>query len=114
MSQQMHYDEAERERQGAPIDHYDAGYQGGYRDPYAGGQKISFGNTSFQDVKDKTASAGQRLALAIVSVAMLVPLAGIIMGTTFTQFFSLVGGLIAMAIVCVTIMVINIVFNFRH
>jgi hypothetical protein len=114
MSQQMHYNEGELERRGSPVDNYDSGYQGGYRDPYAGGQKISFGNTSFQDVRDKTASAGQRLALAIVSVAVLVPLAGIIIGTTFTQFFSLVGGLIAMAIVCVTIMVINIVFNLRH
>jgi hypothetical protein len=112
MSQQMHYDEA---GQGAPID-YDAGYQSGYRDPYGSpsNQKISFGNTSFQSSNDKVASAGQRLALAIVSVVMLIPLAGIIFGTTAGQIFALVGGLIAMAIACVTIMVINIVFNRVH
>jgi hypothetical protein len=114
MSQQMHYDEAGQERQGAPVD-YDAGYQSGYRDPYSpSGQKISFGNTSFQNSNDRAGNAGQRLALAIVSVVMLIPLAGIIFGTTASQFFSLVGGLVAFAIVCLTIMVINIVYNRVH
>lgn len=116
MSQQMHYEESDQVRRGAPIDSYDLGYQSGYHDPFVGssGQKLSLGNMSFQGSRDKVASAGQRLALAIVSVVMLVPLAAIIMGTTYSQFFSLVGGLIAFVIVCVTITVINIVFNLRH
>jgi hypothetical protein len=113
MSQQMHYDEAERPH--TPIDSYDPGYQAGYRDPFTGasGQKISFSDVSYQANRDRGVSAGQRLALAIVSVVMLVPIIAIIMGTTVGQFFSFVGGLIALALVCVTIMVINVVFNHR-
>jgi hypothetical protein len=116
MSQHMHYDEADQEHRGVPLDSYDSGYQAGYHDPFVppSGQKISFGNMSFQSSRDRGVSAGQRLALAIVSVAILVPLAAIIIGTTYSQVFTLVGGLIAMAIVCLTIMVINIAFNFRH
>ncbi len=50
-------------------------------------------------------SAGQRLALAIVSVAVLVPLAGIIFGILQAT------GLIAMAIVGAVILGVNFLFN---
>ena len=115
MSQQMHYDETGQERPRTPINSYDSGYQAGYGDPYAGasGQKISFSDVSFQASRDRGVSAGQRLALAIVSVVMLIPAVAIIMGTTVGQFFSFIGGLIALALICVTIMVINIVFNHK-
>jgi hypothetical protein len=49
--------------------------------------------------------AGQRLALAIVSVVMLVPLAGIALGILKIE------GLIALGIVGAVILGINIVFN---
>jgi hypothetical protein len=120
MSQQMHYDESGRERQGTPIDTYDPGYQAGYRDPFAGaaGQKISYGNVSFQGGTDRGPTAGQRLALAIVSVVMLVPLAGIVFGITLGaasgNFLGLVAALIGMGLICLTIMVINYVFNHGH
>jgi hypothetical protein len=52
-------------------------------------------------------SAGQRLALAIVSVTLLVPLSGIALGVLQSQ------GLIAMGIIGAVILGINIVFN-RH
>jgi len=53
-----------------------------------------------------------RLALAIVSVVMLVPLSAIVLGTAGGGIFS--GGLIALGLVCLTIMVVNIAFNYRR
>lgn len=52
------------------------------------------------------ASSGQRLALAIVSVAMLVPLAGILMNSSIGFF-----GLIGLGIVGAAIAIINLGFN---
>ena len=117
MSQEMRYDESGRERQRPPVDPYDAGYQAGgaYRDPFAGasGQKLS---TQYQPQSSLALSAGQRLALAIVSVVMLVPLSGIIFGTALGAGggLALLGGLIGLGLICLTIMVINIAFNYRH
>ena len=73
------------------------------------GQKL--GQYSF----GMSASPGQRLALAIVSLCLLVPLAAIILGiaTSFGSF-GIIFGLIVMGLVCVTMMVVNIVFNLRH
>ena len=121
MSQEMQYDEGGRERQRPPMDTYDAGYQGGaYRDPFAGasGQKLSMPSMpSYTQQPNQTLSAGQRLALAIVSVVMLVPLSGIIFGIAIGSGaggFALLGGLIGLGLICLTIMVINIAFNARH
>ena len=117
MSQEMRYDESGREGQRPPVDTYDAGYQGGaYRDPFAAasGQKLSM---PYQQPSSQVLSAGQRLALAIVSVVMLVPLSGIIFGTAIGSGaggFALLGGLIGLGLICLTIMVINIAFNARH
>jgi len=117
MSQEMHYDEGGREGQRPPMDAYDAGYQGGaYRDPFAAasGQKLSM---PYQQPSNQALSAGQRLALAIVSVVMLVPLSGIIFGTAIGSGaggFALLGGLIGLGLICLTIMVINIAFNARR
>lgn len=106
MSQQMQYDEPGNEQRIPPYQGYDAGY----RDPFVGssGQKLSVRDAG------SIASAGQRLALAIVSVVMLIPLTGILLGTTHSDPITLVGGLIALGIICLTIMVINIVFNWRR
>lgn len=121
MSQEMRYDEGGREGQRPPMDTYDAGYQGGaYRDPFAGasGQKLSMPyQQQYQQPSSQTLTAGQRLALAIVSVVMLVPLSGIIFGTAIGSGaggFALLGGLIGLGLICLTIMVINIAFNYRH
>ena len=54
------------------------------------------------------ASPGQRLALAIVSVIMLVGMAGIALGIAH-DFLAV--GLIALGMLCFTVIVINIVFN---
>ena len=83
----------------------------GFDDAFSGvsGQKL--GQYSFGG----SVSSKQRLALAIVSLCLLVPLAGIILGIS-TSFgsFGIINGLIIMGLVCLTIMVVNIVFNLRH
>jgi hypothetical protein len=115
MSQEMRYDEGGRERQRPPVDTYDSGYQAPYRDPFAGasGQKLSM---PYPQQSNQSLSAGQRLCLAIVSVVMLVPLSGIIFGTALGAGggFALLGGLIGLGLICLTIMVINVVFNYKH
>lgn len=120
MSQEMRYDESGREHQRPPMEPYDAGYQPGgtYRDPFAGatGQKLSMPYQQQQQPSSTVLSAGQRLALAIVSVVMLVPLSGIVFGTALGAGggLALLGGLIGLGLICLTIMVINIAFNYRH
>ncbi|HLQ29016.1 MAG TPA: hypothetical protein VK140_07250 [Ktedonobacteraceae bacterium] len=112
MSQQrMDYDETNRQQQ-EPQPHFD-NYESGYRDPFMGsytGHKLSS-----QGAGSSNVSAGMRLALAIVSLGILIPIVGIIMGTTSSQgFAALIGGLIGLGVVCVTIMVVNIAFNYRR
>ena len=83
----------------------------GFDDAFSGlsGQKL--GQQSFS----RSASPGQRLALAIVSLCLLVPLSGIAIPiTTGAGPFGIITGLIIMGLVCLTIMVVNIVFNLRH
>ena len=107
MSQQrMDYDEGNRQQQEPRLDNYGSGY----RDPFTGtytGQKISQ-----QGSWSSNAPAGMRLALAIVSVVMLVPLTAITFGTLGGGIFS--GALIALGLICLTIMVVNIAFNYRR
>lgn len=106
MSQQrMDYDEGNRQQQAPHFDNYESGY----RDPLLGsyaGQKLTQGFGS------SNAPAGMRLALAIVSVVMLVPLTAITFGTLGGGIFG--GALIALGLICLTIMVVNIAFNYRR
>lgn len=109
MSQQMEFNES------APQPHYDSGYQGGeYNDPLAGsynvGQKAGI---SFQPAASRVPSAGQRLALAIVSVCILVPLAGAVLGISggIAGSFGIILGLIILAILGAAILGINLAFN---
>ena len=104
MSQQMHYDENSSERQSPPYQ----GYGGSYQDPFiaSSGQKLStleFG---------RGASAGQRLALAIVSIVLLLGATAIIFGNPIivvTPFL-----LIAFGLICFTIIAVNAIFNNSH
>ncbi len=109
---QMHYDEAGQERQRPEFDNsYDAGYSPGFRDPFMGssGQKLSMPTTL---ASDKSASAGQRLALAIVSVIMLIGAVAIIFdgGNSPGGFI----GLVALGVVSAAIVAVNVVFNNMH
>ena len=69
------------------------------------GQKLG------QQYTSSSASAGQRLALAIVSIVMLVPLTAIILGISSSSSIGLIGGLIVLAVICFTIMLVNFFFN---
>ena len=83
----------------------------GFDDAFSGvsGQKL--GQYSF----GTSASPGQRLALAIVSLCLLVPLTGIALGIMSSVGpFGVITGLITLGIICLTIIVVNIVFNIRH
>ncbi|HEX9056658.1 MAG TPA: hypothetical protein VF818_03920 [Ktedonobacterales bacterium] len=48
-------------------------------------------------------SAGQRLALAVVSLALLIPLVGMVMWTTG-------GNLIALTVLCAAVVLVNLAF----
>ena len=54
-------------------------------------------------------SSAQRLALGIVSLALLVPLAGTTLG-----ILGPFAGLIGLGMICVVVLGINIVFNMQH
>lgn len=103
MSQRMEFDEPGDQQQNPAFDNY----QSGYREPFAStfGQKIPMGS--------HTPSAGQRLALAIVSLCLLPAFAGIIFGISVPLggLFGLAGGLIGFGLVCITIIAVNFIFN---
>ena len=107
MSQQMNFDEEQRGYQGtySPPPTPERGY---YQFHEAPGQKLS------QAYSGSSPSPGQRLALAIVSVAILVPVIAILLGDASLQFAALIGRLIGLGIVCLAIVIVNIVFNLRR
>lgn len=67
-------------------------------------------HSSLQFRPRERASAGQRLALAIVSVVMLVPLTGIVVGLVSVSQLWIVG-LMALGAICLTLIIINAIFN---
>jgi len=110
MSQQMDFDETNRQRQEPPFDNYGAGYRDPFMSPYAG-QKLSPQGTS----GSSNASAGMRLALAIVSLCLLVPISAIVLGiSNGAGPFGLLGGLIVLGVICLTIIIVNVAFNYRR
>jgi hypothetical protein len=112
MSQQM-FDEEQRGYQSGytPAATYEEGPD--YRPPINESQGYKLGQYQFT-ARSTVISAGQRLALAIVSVAILVPITGILLGDSGLAFFEFVGRLIALGAVCLTVMVINYIFNRGH
>lgn len=78
-------------------------------------QKASMAQPDFR----QSLSAGQRLAMAIVSVSILVPLVAILITADVSSENAgnplLIGSrLIALLLVCLTIMVVNLAFNRRR
>jgi hypothetical protein len=111
VSQQMEYDETNRQRQEPPYDHYDAGYRDPFLNTSLGAQKIPPRPAGYRS----GVTAGQRLALAIVSIALLVPISAIVLGILHDDgFFGTASALIGLGLVCVTIMVVNIAFAWRR
>ena len=93
---------------------YDGGYKGNpqYNDQLAEAiaQRLRY---EFRSSSRQTSASlsGQRLALAIVSIVMLVPLTAIILGTSafagwFTPFL--------LVFLFIVILAINIIFNYRN
>lgn len=110
MSQQMHFDETNRDGPAS----YSAGYEEvpRYQDHTAGsfGQKLSGQDTG------RGPSSGQRLALALVSILALMLMLFAIVGVLFANIspaFAPVLGVMAMFFF-IAIIVINIVFNRRR
>lgn len=108
MSQQrMEYDDTNRQGQ---YENYEAGYRDPFQEPAYSAQKV---HTQAPISHDRP-GAGMRLALAIVSVALLVPLTAIILGiASGFGFLGPIYGLIGLGVVCITVMVVNIAFS-RH
>jgi hypothetical protein len=113
MSQQMHFDEEERSYQASYTPTLEEG-SGSYNRGYTTmpGQKL--GAPYQQDQGGRGASAGQRLALAIVSVVMLI--GGLAMLTSGDTSSAMLMGfrLAGLIVVAVVIGSINAVFNRRH
>jgi hypothetical protein len=108
--QQMDFDETNRQRQEPPFDNYGAGYRDPFMNSYAG-QKLSPQGTG----AGSNASAGMRLALAIVSLCLLVPISAIVLGiSNGAGPFGLLGGLIVLGVICLTIIIVNVAFNYRR
>jgi hypothetical protein len=108
MSQHMEFEEANRQQQQEP------NYSAGYGDPFLRPDEQQKIYTQSRG-GSKGTPAGMRLALAIVSVSILVPITAITLTTGEDSPFGLIRGLIALGAICLTIMVINIAFNFnRH
>jgi hypothetical protein len=131
MMPQMEPGESARERSGSGYGAYAGNaeyaqpqYRAPYEQPSAGGayddnfiealaQRIAqrsaqgpSGKVYSQSHRNDQLSAGQRLALAIVSVVMLIPIAGICVGG-----MGGFGGLMGFVVGCVAIVLINAVFN---
>lgn len=96
------------------ISNYDGGYQENpqYNDQLADAiaqrLRYEFGRGPRQT---SAALSGQRLALAIVSIVMLVPLTAIILGTSaFAGWFTP----LLLIFLFIIILAINIIFNYRN
>ncbi len=116
MSQQSHFEEGRNYQYGYKPFVQDDEFAHG-NGPYEGGQKVFYTQPAFQS--QKSFSTGQRLALAIVSVSVLIPLVAIILEGNVSSDTAgnvlLIGGrLIALALVCLTIMVVNIAANWKR
>ncbi len=92
---------------------YDGGYKGNPQNndqlADAIAQRLRYELRS--SMRQSTSSSGQRLALAIVSIVMLVPLTAIILGTSvFAGWFAA----LALIFLFIAIIAINVVFNLRN
>lgn len=111
VSQQMNFEEEQRGYHQASytptIEEGSGSYQPQFAAPPAQKVGVTYGGGS------RMASAGQRLALAIVSVCVLIPLMGITASDS-SNILGTVIKLVGFAVACVVIAIVNIVFNWRH
>ena len=101
------------EMQTPPMAQPPVGYGYEYTDPYmeAMAQRLAPRLIIMLRNQALLPTPGQRLALAIVSLALMIPLIAIVGGSSTIMATGLIGWLIAVGLICVTVMVVNIVFN---
>jgi len=106
MSQQTNFEEEQQGYHGtySPPPNPQSGYYQ-YYEPHG-----KLGQTHIE----RSPTAGQRLALAIVSVIVLIPMVGILLGNDSVDSFILVGRLVGLGLVCLTLIIINLVVNLRR
>lgn len=111
MSQQMHFDEEQR------------GYQASYTPTLGepgGSYNQHFADTPAQKLgtiytgSGRIASAGQRLALAIVSVVALIGGMAMLTNGDTSSLTIMAVKLAGLIVVCLTVAAINFVFNWRR
>ncbi len=102
-----------REMQAPPMAQPQAGYGYEYTDQYMEVMAQRIASRLMVMLKNQASvpSPGQRLALAIVSLALLIPLISIVLGSYQVMAAGYIVWLITLGLICVTIMVVNIVFN---
>ncbi len=103
---------APREMQVPPMAQPQAGYGYEYTDQYmeAMAQRLAPRLMAMLRNQASVPSPGQRLALAIVSIALMIPLIAIVTNSAILAM-GLTAWLIVVGLICVTVMVVNIVFN---
>jgi hypothetical protein len=104
--------EYQREPQAPPLTQPQAGYGYEYTDQYmeAMAQRLAPRLVTILRNQASVPSPGQRLALAIVSIALMIPLISIVTSNAILAM-GLTAWLIVAGLICVTVMVVNIVFN---
>jgi len=115
MSQRMQHDEEQGSYQTgyAPSSDYEDG-PGSHGPKYENHFDVSSGQKLNQRPASHALSPGQRLALAIVSVVILIPLVSMLLGDPDLSFLVLLYRSIAFGVACLTLVIINIVFNSGH
>lgn len=110
MSQQMNFDEEQHGYSTGYTPHASYEDEPNIRPPINEPQGYKLGQ--YQSTPRSTiVSAGQRLALAIVSVVMLIPILSILLSDTSLTSVDLIARLIGLCVICFTIAIINVVFN---
>lgn len=67
---------------------------------------------SVEPARQRNRAFGMSLALAIVSIVMLIPLTGIVLGTVTTLGGGMVAALIGISVISLVMVLINVLFNY--
>ena len=65
-----------------------------------------------QPARERNRAFGMSLALAIVSIALLIPLTGIVLGTVSTLGGGITAALVGIGVIGIVMVLINVLFNF--
>ena len=65
-----------------------------------------------EPARERNRAFGMSLALAIVSIALLIPLTGIVLGTVSTLGGGITAALVGIGVIGIVMVLINVLFNF--